>query len=99
MAVPGPTSRYAGLETASYTAPDGRILTYLRRRFVPSSEGMPQLSRHRVRQDDRLDRIAAAAFGDPEQFWRVCDANDALVPRALTAVIGTVLAIPFPQDG
>ena len=99
MPEPGPTSRYAGLPTASFTAPDGRVLMYLRRRFVPSSEEMTVLARHRVRQGDRLDRIAAGELGDPEQFWRVCDANDALVPRALTAGIGSVLVIPLPQDG
>ena len=35
-------------------------------------------------QGDRLDLITARTLGDPEQFWRVCDANDALDPAELT---------------
>ena len=32
---------------------------------------------------DRLDLITARTLGDPEQFWRICDANDALDPDDL----------------
>ena len=32
---------------------------------------------------DRLDQISARFLADATQFWRVCDANDAVVPDAL----------------
>ena len=35
-------------------------------------------------QGDRLDNIAARYLGDPEQFWRICDANGAMRPDELT---------------
>jgi hypothetical protein len=52
---------------------------------------------HPVVQDDRLDNITARYLGDPEQFWRVCDANNAMHPRELTEEIGRRLRIPLPQ--
>ncbi|MNR68819.1 hypothetical protein D3C85_1936240 [compost metagenome] len=36
-----------------------------------------------VAPGDRLDRLAAAALGDPLQFWRLADGNDAPRPAAL----------------
>jgi hypothetical protein len=50
-----------------------------------------------VTQGDRLDLIAARTIGDPEQFWRVCNANNALDPFDLPAGLGRVLRVPIPQ--
>ena len=36
-----------------------------------------------VTEGDRLDNITARFLGDPTQFWRVCDANLALLPDEL----------------
>ena len=91
------TSRYYTLETATYTAPDGRIIAYKRRRFLPPGEEMPLLVEVAVVQGDRLDLIAARTLGDPEQFWRVCDANDAMNPLELTAAPGRRVRVPVPQ--
>ena len=33
---------------------------------------------------DRLDNVSAQYLGDPEQFWRLCDANNAMEPEELT---------------
>ena len=38
------------------------------------------------RQGDRLDNITAEYLGDPEQFWRICDANATLHPAELEEV-------------
>jgi hypothetical protein len=92
-----PTSRYYALETATYAAPDGRVVAYKRRRFLPQGEGMPLLVEVTVTGGDRLDLIAARTLGDPEQFWRVCDANDAMNPLDLTAELGRTLRVPVPQ--
>lgn len=91
-----PTSRYYGLETATLTLPDGRVVSYVRRRFLPQGERIPLLGLVTVEEGDRLDLIAGQTVGDPEQYWRICDANDALHPADLTARIGAVLRIPQP---
>jgi len=92
-----PTSRYYALETATYATPDGRVVAYKRRRFLPRREEMPLLVEVTVTEGDRLDLIAARTLGDPEQFWRVCDANDAMNPLDLTAEPGRTLRVPVPQ--
>jgi hypothetical protein len=90
-------SRYHGVETAQLPAPDGRTVTYLRRRFVPQPERFALLHEHVVVQGDRLDNIAARYLGDPEQFWRICDANRAMRPEELTETPGRRLRITLPE--
>lgn len=92
-----PTSRYYNLETATLTQPDGRVIAYKRRRFVPQADTLPLLVELTVIQGDRLDLITARTLGDPEQYWRVCDANNALNPPDLTEEPGRVLRVPIPQ--
>jgi hypothetical protein len=91
-----PTSRYHGLETATAELPDGRVVTYLRRRFVPQPERFALLGEHTVAQGDRLDNLAAQYLDDPEQFWRLCDANNAMHPAELEE-LGRVLRITLPE--
>lgn len=91
------TSRYEPLENAIYEAADGRHITYKRRRFLPRGETLPLLVEVITSLDDRLDLIAARSLGDAEQFWQVCDANDAMNPFDLTAEAGRLLRIPLPQ--
>jgi hypothetical protein len=90
-------SRYAATETATHTMPDGREVVYLRRRFVPSPENFALLLEHFVVDGERLDVLTARYIGDPEQFWRVCDANRALLPDDLTAAAGSVIRITLPE--
>ena len=92
------TSRYVHLETATYTTADGQLIVYLRRRFIPELNGTTW-AEHQVVQLDRLDNITAQYLGDPEQFWRVCDANTAMRPDDLTAQIGRRLKIVLPTGG
>jgi hypothetical protein len=91
------TSRYHALETATLTGPDGRSVAYKRRRLLPRGEDLPLLAEVTVTQGDRLDVVTARALGDPEQFWRVADANDAMNPAELTADPGRVLRVPVPR--
>jgi len=91
------TSRYYTLETTTLTTAEGRIVAYKRRRFLPRGEDMPLLVEATVTQGDRLDLITARTLGDPEQFWRICDANNAMNPFDLTAEPGRVLRVPVPQ--
>jgi hypothetical protein len=89
-------SRYQGIETATYTAGDGSVVSYVRRRFVPQPDQLVPLQQYTVVQGDRLDVIAARYLGDPELFWRVCDANGAMRSEDLTATPGRVLSISLP---
>ena len=91
------TSRYYALPTATITGPDGRVLTYVRRRFLPRGESIPLLVEVTVGQSDRLDLITARTLTDPEQYWRVCDANHAMNPPDLTAEPARTLRVPVPQ--
>ena len=90
-------SRYNKTPLASLTMPDGTEVKYLRRRFVPPLENFALLQQHTVTEGERLDHIAAKYLGDPEQFWRVCDANRALLPDDLTAAAGNVIRITLPE--
>lgn len=92
-----PNSRYHGLETATLETADGRTIIFLRRRFVPPPARFELLQEHTVVEGERLDHIAARYLGDPEQFWRVCDANGAMRPAALTEEIGRRLRITLPE--
>ena len=92
-----PTSRYANLSTATLEVSLGRTVVYLRRRFVPPPESFSLLLEHVVAQGDRLDNLTARYLGDPEQFWRVCDANGAMRPDELTEEIGRRLRITLPE--
>ncbi|HVH03200.1 MAG TPA: hypothetical protein VM891_09700, partial [Amaricoccus sp.] len=46
---------------------------------------------------ERLDNLAARHIGDPEQWWRICDANGAMLPEALVAEPGAPLDITLPE--
>jgi hypothetical protein len=91
-----PTSRYADVEVVKLELADDRVIAYLRRRFLPAPEDFALLREHVVRAGERLDQIAAAHLGDPEQFWRIADANGAIAPEVLTDVVGRRLRITLP---
>ena len=93
----GPNSRYFGIETATLETEDGQMIIYLRRRFVPLPERLALLQEHEVAEGERLDNITAQYLGDPELFWRICDANAAMRPDELTETIGRRLRIALPE--
>lgn len=92
-----PTSRYAGTEIATLEQTDGTAIAYLRRRFLPQPERFALLQLHTVRQGERLDNLTARYLDDPEQFWRLCDANRAMRPDELTGQPGRQLRITLPE--
>jgi hypothetical protein len=91
------TSRYYTIQQAEFETPDGRKIVYVRRRFVPAADRFALLQEHSVAEGERLDNITANYLGDPEQFWRVCDANSAMRPDELTETIGRRLRITLPE--
>lgn len=91
------TSRYAGLPTAMLVRSNGQTVAYVLRRFIPSADRFALLQEHVVVEGDRLDNITAQYLGDPEQFWRVCDANNVMDPDELTRIIGSRIRITLPE--
>jgi hypothetical protein len=90
-----PASRYYGIDIAAREE-GGMIVAYIRRRFLPRADRFQLLQEHVVTEVERVDNIAARYFGDPTLFWRLCDANDAMRPAALTEVPGRRLHITLP---
>jgi hypothetical protein len=91
------TSRYYNLEIATLDMPNGRTVSYVRRRFLPQGEEMPLLAEVAVIQSERIDLVAHRTLGDPLAFWRICDANNAMDPQELTEEPGRRLRVPLPQ--
>ncbi len=91
-----PGSRYEGVPVATIDGPDGVARPFLRRRFVAPAAAFATLAEHVVEAGDRLDLIAARYLDDPEQYWRICDANGALDPDALL-VVGKAIRITLPE--
>ena len=80
-----------------FVLPEGSTVTYKRRRFLPQGGSLQILGQVTVAQGDRLDLLANRVLGDPEQFWRLCDANEAMKPDDLIAEPGALLRIALPQ--
>ena len=91
------SSRYHGLPAAVHTTADGRSLVYVTRRFVPPMTRFALLQEHAVVEGDRLDNLANRYIGDPETYWRLCDANGAMRPDELIEEIGRLLRITLPE--
>ena len=93
-----PGSRYHALAASPLTdtAADGRPVLYLPRRTLPPT-GPASLPASIVAGTlERLDQVAARTLGNPEQFWRLCDANAAMNPFTLIAESGGQLQLPSP---
>jgi hypothetical protein len=84
-------SRYERVPTAVHVDRDGRERPYVLLRTFPP--GAPIRQRHTFAEHERLDLVAFRYLGDPEQFWRLCDANGVLRPDALE-VVGRSFRIP-----
>lgn len=91
------TSRYAEVETAMYTQANGETVVYLTRRFLPKGDDLPVVQEHVVTARERLDNIAAQYLGDPEQYWRICDGNNAMRPDELVSEPGRRIKITLPE--
>lgn len=98
------TSRYAGLPTLTVTVPDPdgtpREVTFVRRRLLPRPDEHTLVTEHLVGPGERLDHVAARYFGDPTQFWRICDASDDLRPADLERTGRRIpIAMPMKPGG
>jgi hypothetical protein len=89
-----PGSRYEHVRQAIHVAGERRIPYVLLRPFPREA---PTLQLHDVSDFERLDLIAFGFYGDPEQFWRICDGNRELRPGDLEAV-GRRIRIPLAVE-
>lgn len=92
-----PTSRYHGLPVKTFVGADGRETAYVGRRFLPAHDQLQALQEYTVTQGDRIDNLASRFIGDPEQFWRIADANTELDPQRLTTEVGRRIRIALPE--
>ncbi|MCC6393696.1 MAG: hypothetical protein IT167_24070 [Bryobacterales bacterium] len=85
-------SRYQGMGTYTVTAADGRMILVVKPP-LPLTAGV--MGYHARKEGQRLDHLAALYLKDATAFWKLCDANDAMVPDALAAQ--GLIGIP-PKD-
>ena len=91
-----PDSRYASQPQTVDVDDQGRPRPYVTLREVPQPvRPRPEDAYHVVVASDRLDRVAWQALGEPNLFWRLCDADGALHPDDLLAVEGRRLVVPL----
>ena len=83
-------SRYEQTPVREMTGADGRTIRYLGIRPTPAT---PAGYLHTFTSDERLDLLAYAFYGNPEKFWLIADANDAMDPEDLLEP-GRTLRIP-----
>lgn len=80
-------SRYRKASTYEASLPNGTTVAAL---IIPAPRSPVPIGYHRRAVGDRLDLLSVQYLNDPTGFWRLCDANNALVAGALEvrALIG-----------
>ncbi len=91
----GSGSRYGRADILELELSNGQTVSYSAPRIIPivDQSGARTLQRP---TPDRIDRLGGRAFGDPTQFWRLCDANDALDPLEFGGETGAII-VPEPM--
>ena len=75
-------SRYTNVGTVTLTKTDGTTVAVTK---LPLPAQNQLLGFHQRLDGQRLDLIASRYLKDATAFWRLCDANNAMVPDALAA--------------
>jgi len=84
-----PGSRYEKVGTTTVTKADGTVVSVAK---LPLPVPNPLLGFHRRLTGQRLDLIAARYQTDATAFWKLCDANNSMVPDALS--VHDLIGIP-----
>ena len=85
-------SRYEKTGIYTVTTREGRQVTVTK---LPSPHDLRLLGFHPRKEGERLDHLAARYLSDASAFWRLCDANNTMIPDALAA--RRLIGIP-PKD-
>ena len=101
------SSRYYKLRNLSYrerkskkgNGEGGDIIVYKERRFLPPLRNITIMQEVTVAPGERLDNVAYRTLGDPEQFWRICDANEEMHPLELASEPGKILKVGIQKIG
>lgn len=82
-----PGSRYQNQATYFLVLSNGTVVNVVK---LPLPSSAPLIGFHKRQQGERLDLIGNHYLSDATAFWRLCDANNAVVPDALAthALIG-----------
>jgi hypothetical protein len=83
-------SRYAKTPQVTAVASDGRTVTAVKLRQLPTITGDPTP----VLGQDRLDTIAYSDYQDGTMYWHIADANTELEATELTRVVGRIIDVP-----
>lgn len=87
--MPDAKSRYKDAKTYQIVDHRGRTRTVL---AVPPAPNQALRGEHLRIQGQRLDHLAGYYLDDPTAFWRIAEANDAMLPEALSEA--EVIKIP-----
>jgi hypothetical protein len=89
-------SRYSDtrVKTLKITLPDARVVAYKEVRMSPPSAATLSTKEMVSLPGERLDQLSARALGDPELFWKICDANLVMDPLTLSMTRPSVFKIP-----
>lgn len=90
-------SRYHGVDIATLERPGEEPVVFVKRRVVPQPERYSVIREHVVVEGDRVDNLAAQYLGDPELYWRLCDANAVMHPDELTDTVGDKVIVTLPE--
>ncbi len=74
-------SRYKAAEQYLVKDRRGRTVPVV---AVPETPRQTILGQHLLRQGQRPDHLAYQYLNDPAGFWRIAEANDAMLPEALS---------------
>lgn len=92
-------SRYRRVPDVTVPDARGRLVFSKDIRLLPEVTGT---YRHTVEAGDRLDQLAWTYYGQPLQYWRICDANPvSLSPLALVGqevLVTTRFPVTSPAD-
>lgn len=88
-----PASRYSTAPTYQVSLGDGSVATAL---VIPGPRSPAPIGYHPRALGERLDLLAVRYLNDPTGFWRLCDANNAIVPGALEA--RALIGIPAAES-
>ncbi len=91
-----PGSRYAALTQYAVTLPSGAVVRAVR---LPNPGVQAVAGYYRRQSGDRLDQVSARFLADATDFWRLCDANGAMVPDALATRDLVGVPIDAPAGG
>ena len=91
-------SRYANVPQKTRVSETGEVETYLARRLIPAAENYQAFGHKKLTGSERIDDVAAEAFGDPELFWRIADALALEDPASLLGDEGRLIPLPLPLE-